>query len=183
MVPKSQAQSKWFSEQLHPHEGMLRDWLRSRFPSIRDIDDVIQTAYIRVLRAYEKVGVEMKAPKAFLFATARNIALDLLRREKVVSFEPIVETDPSFVLESESQSKHSTTRQNDLELMTEAIQSLPDRCRQVFTLRKVYGYSHQEIANQLGISTNTVAVQVSKGLRMCKAFIKESGAWKGGESQ
>lgn len=180
MIPlKSQEQSNWFSERLHPCEDLLRAWLHSRFPGIRDVDDIIQSAYLKILAAYEESGLEMKSPQAFLFATARNLAIDIVRREKIVRFEPIVESDPSFVLENAAQAKKAVSRKDDLELMTEAIQSLPDRCRQVFTLRKVYGYSHQEIASQLGISPNTVAVQASKGLRLCKDFIKGSGEWKG----
>lgn len=164
-------QTLWFAEELLPYEEKLRAWLRSRFPSIQDVDDIIQEAYVRVLKAYRKAGVEMKAPKAFLFATARNVALDLVKREKIIRFESIVENEGSFVLESESKAKKDEKYKEDLEIMTEAIQTLPDRCRQVFTLRKVYGYSHGEIASQLGISVNTVAVQVSKGLRLCKAYV------------
>ncbi|MEM9161162.1 MAG: RNA polymerase sigma factor, partial [Verrucomicrobiota bacterium] len=151
-------QTRWFSEELLPYEDALRAWLRAKFPSITDVDDLIQVAYIKVLKAYQKAGVEMKAPKAFLFATARNLALDYIKREKIIRFEPIVENESSIVLESESKSKENAKSKEDLELITEAIQTLPERCRQVFTLGKVYGYSHQEIALQLGISVNTVAV-------------------------
>ncbi len=174
MSPQETDQTRWFAEKLLPHEDKLRGWLRARFPSIQDIDDVMQEAYIKVFNAYRKTDVEMKAPKAFLFATARNVALDLVRRDKIVRFESIVESEDLFVLESESKAKKDARYREDLEIMTDAIQTLPDRCRQVFTLRKVYGYSHAEIATQLGISTNTVAVQVSKGLRLCRAFIKSN---------
>lgn len=44
--------------------------------------------------------------------------------------------------------------------MTEAIQSLPDRCRQIFTLRSVYSMTQREIAEKLGISDRTVAAQL-----------------------
>ena len=55
--------------------------------------------------------------------------------------------------------------------MTEAIQSLPDRCRQIFTLRKVYGMSQQQIAQRLGISEHTVSAQLTIGVRKCTDYV------------
>lgn len=142
-----------------------------RFPSLTDVDDIIQEAYLKVLQVYEADTSVMSSPKAFLFATARNRALDLVRRQNRFRHKPLIENDPSFVLSGEEDNE---TLDRNLEIMTEAIQTLPDRCRQVFTLRKVYGYSHKEIARKLDISVNTVAVQVSIGIRKCKAFMQEN---------
>src|SRR3712207_7455445 len=50
----------------------LRAWLTNRFPSERDIDDIVQEAFVRILRARSRGDVQ--SPKAFLFATARNLA-------------------------------------------------------------------------------------------------------------
>jgi RNA polymerase sigma-70 factor (ECF subfamily) len=52
-------------------------------------------------------------------------------------------------------------------MLVEAIQGLPDRCRQVFTLRKVYGYSQKEIALRMNISENTVEQHLTKAARRC----------------
>ena len=179
MPPQDSDESRWFAANLHPYEGMLRAWLLARFPSIRDVDDIIQDSYLKVLRAYGNESVNVKEPKAFLFATARNQALDWVRRQKIVRFESLVENDLSFVLQSEESAMEAASRDRNLELMKEAIQSLPDRCREVFTLRKVYGYSHTEIAEKLGISKNTVAAQVSIGIRKCKLFVREVQGEKG----
>jgi RNA polymerase sigma-70 factor (ECF subfamily) len=48
-----------------------------------------------------------------------------------------------------------------------AIQSLPERCREVMTLRKVYGLPQKEIAARLGISECTVSAQLTIGVRKC----------------
>lgn len=173
MAPQDSEYTDWFAEHLYPHESMLRAWLKSRFPSLPDVDDIIQEAYMKVLRAHQRDESVMNSPKAFLFATARNHAVDLIRRDKIVHYEPLIENDPSFVLQNSIRATQALKKKEKLELMTEAIQELPDRCRQVFTLRKVYGYSHDEIAEKLGISVNTVAAQVSIGIRKCKAFMKE----------
>jgi RNA polymerase sigma-70 factor (ECF subfamily) len=56
-----------------------------------------------------------------------------------------------------------------------AIQSLPKRCRQVFTLRIAYGLSQKQIAEKLGITENTVEKQMGKGIRRCTEFFADHG--------
>jgi len=62
-----------------------------------------------------------------------------------------------------------------LQLLIQAIQSLPDRCRQVVTLRKIYGLSQKETAARLDITENTVEVQSAIGLRKCIEFFRHRG--------
>ncbi len=64
----------------------------------------------------------------------------------------------------------TVARAEELELMAHAVQSLPTRCRQVITLRKIYGLSQIEVAKQLGISVSTVETQVSLGMKKLEAF-------------
>jgi RNA polymerase sigma-70 factor (ECF subfamily) len=60
-------------------------------------------------------------------------------------------------------------------MLIAAIQSLPERCRQVFTLRKIYGLSQKEIAQKLSISENTVEVQGAIGIRKCAEYFQRHG--------
>ena len=59
-------------------------------------------------------------------------------------------------------------------MLTAAVARLPTRCRQVFTLRKVYGLSQKEIAAELNISENTVEQHLAKGMRLCSAALANS---------
>ena len=43
--------TSWFAEEVQPHESSLRSYLRSVFPSLPDIDDLVQESYARLLRA------------------------------------------------------------------------------------------------------------------------------------
>ncbi len=148
---------------------MLRAWLQSRFREETDLDDVLQEAYLRVLRA--QAETPLQSPKAFLFAIARNIALDRLRHRTVVRTEPLVQNEQWDVLFDDDDVAETVCRNQELELLTQAIQALPDRCRQVFTLRKVYGMSQPDIAQKLGISASTVSAQMTIGLNKCVEFM------------
>jgi RNA polymerase sigma-70 factor (ECF subfamily) len=169
MPPPDPETAAWFAAHVLPHEPMLRAWLQSRFPRGVEVDDVVQEAFLRVLRAREHTT--LTTPKAFLFATARNLALDRLRHARVVPMEPLVDSAGWDVLSDADDVAESVARNQELELLTEAIQSLPDRCRQVFTLRKVYGLSQADIAKRLGISEHTVSAQLTIGVQKCTQFL------------
>lgn len=165
--------SRWFAAEVQPHEAALRAWLRSQFPQLTDVDDLVQEAYARVLRAKERGPVQ--TPRALLFTSARHVAIDLLRRQKIVTFEPIAENPASPVYDESRGVAETAAHHQELEILTHAIQSLPDRCRQVLTLRKIYGLPQKEIAAQLGISEHTVEVQVANGMRRCTDFLARHG--------
>lgn len=63
----------------------------------------------------------------------------------------------------------------ELSILITAVQQLPDRCRQVFTLRKVYGYSQKEIAARLKIAENTVEQHLVTAVRHCADALDRCG--------
>ena len=169
MPPEPSNQTQWFEENLLPHEPMLRGWLKSRFPEDCDIDDVLQESYARVLKA--RTRGELKSPKAFLFATARNLAVDIVRRKNFLKVESLVDNDALAVLDEDESVRESVSRNQELEILTKAIQALPERCRRIFTLRKVYNLSQAEIAKTMGVSTHTVSAQLTIGIRKCREYM------------
>jgi RNA polymerase sigma-70 factor (ECF subfamily) len=173
MPPESPDSSRWFAEQVQPHATELRAWLRAKFPALADPDNLAQESLTRVWRAH--AGTAIQSPKALLFTTARNLALDELRRRQVINVEPIAESAGLSVLEDTPTAADTAAHNQELEILTKAIQSLPDRCRQVLTLRKIYGLSQKEIAARLGIAEHTVEAQVATGMRKCAVFLARFG--------
>jgi len=149
---------------------MLRAWLRSRFARDLDLDDIVQEAYLRVLKAYKEKPI--LAPKAFLFATARNIALNAVRAAAVRGENIHYKGDDFDMLDNGEDIHEIIERNQELETLTLAIQTLPKRCRQIFTLYKVYGMLPREIAKELELSDTTVYNQLYIGLDKCTKFIQ-----------
>lgn len=168
---------RWFAEKVQPHEAALRSWLRGRFPGLKDIDDVVQDSYARLLHTRETGSIA--CPRAFLFVTARNLALNHFRHQRHEQSDGVAEVDLSGVLDEGAAIPDLVASAEDLRLLIRAIESLPARCRQIVTLRKIYGLSQKEVAARLGLSEHTVESQGSIGLHKCIEYFRRHGYGRG----
>ncbi len=166
-----------FAQEIQSYERQLRAYLIKTFPSLEDVDDIVQEAYARLLKSHEKKPV--LEPKAMLFTIARNTVYDLFRRKKVVQFESLTQMPDSSVLDDRTHVRETVSLRDEINLLAQAVESLPTRCRAVMTLRMVYGYSQKEIAQELEIAVNTVKAQLAKGMRRTAAFLAQYDDIKG----
>jgi RNA polymerase sigma factor (sigma-70 family) len=181
MAPSGQATTdahgspdvKWFVDHVHPHDQQLKSYLRGSFPAVRELDDVVQESYLRILQ--RKAVTPIRCAKAFLFETARNIAVDLLRRRTASP----VDADPDWerlpVQDAAPSAEESLTRAEKAKLLAESIHALPPRCREIFVLCRLHGLPQKEVAARLGLSVRTVEVQVQAGLARCESYLKKLG--------
>ncbi len=171
MSSEDPKQSEWFAEELQPHEASLRAWLRYRFSSSLDVDDIVQEAFMVTLKA--RTDDKLRSPKAFLYGTARNLALRSMQTRRARGLDNSLQIDDCELTDEQADVHDAVVRNQELQILTKAIQTLPDRCRQIFTLRKVYGMTQREIAQKLDISPRTVNAQITIGLRKCMAFVED----------
>lgn len=173
MPPSDSETTRWFTEEVRPHEPTLRGYLL-RIAQYADIDDLVQETYARLLRVRERRQV--RSTRGLLFATARNAARDLFRRRAVARTSAEWQGEYAAATDEAPSPFEAASRGQELALLEAAIDALPDRCRAVFVLRRFEGLSHREIAQRLGISENTVEVHLAKALRRCEEFFEASGA-------
>jgi RNA polymerase sigma-70 factor (ECF subfamily) len=173
MPPEYSEQALWYATHIEPHEPQVRHWLKSRYGSQCDVDDVVQDALLRIFKAREKA--ELKSPKAFFFAVARNVAVNGIRKSKVAVTSSILDAEALGILDEGERVDEVAARNHELEILTQAIQALPERCRRVFTLSKVYGMTYNDIARDMGISFNTVSAQIAIGLSKCTRYMGQFG--------
>src|SRR5688572_24472240 len=168
-VPRmsSSPSTLWFSKHVQPHEPALRAYLSKLFPAMCDYDDIVQETYSRLLQLENPDRIVHA--KAFLFTTARNAAIDLFRRrsQRHVSLEEVDRLVELPLLDAAPGLVESIERRQRRETLTEALRSLPARCRAVTLLRYVDGASGKEIADRLGISLGTVKGHLLKGVGDC----------------
>lgn len=166
-------QARWFAEEVQPHEPALRAWLRHQFPGLGDVDDVVQESYLNLLR--QLPAGRILFTKAYLFAAARNAVLKGFRRRRIYSDVSVNELPDWQLLDGGANVTETVTVRQQDALVAEAIVQLPERCREIVTLRAVQGLSYAEIAAKLALSEATVRVQIARGIRKCAHFLRARG--------
>ncbi len=161
----------WFAQHVLVHEARLRSYLRRYLKARSDVADGVQETYARLLSLSDGALVGIRHPHAFLFAAARNVALEWTRRERMIFRDLMAESSARSVLDEGPSAYEQLSTRQELNLLGRAIASLPERCRQVLTLRKLYGLSQRDIAAKLGISENTVEKHTANGVRLCADYI------------
>jgi len=174
--PTHLEQERWFAAEVHAHDGQLKAYLRGAFPAIRDADDLVQESYVRVWK--RQTVRPIGAVKAFLFSVARHLALDALRRERRNPVAAVADVAALFALDERPDSADHACAAEETELLLAAVAALPARTREVYMLRKFEGLSQKQIATQLGLSENTVEVQIGRANRRCERFLRDRGVWR-----
>lgn len=172
--PSGTDQSRWFAEEVHAHDSSLKAYLRGSFPQVRDVDDVVQESYLRIWKA--KGAQPIQCVRGFLFRVARNVALNLLHRERRSPISAVGDLAALSTAGEGASSAAVAATNEELQLLAEAIDALPPRCREIVILRRIKNLSQKEIATRLGISEETVAVQVVRGVKRCGDYLRRKGA-------
>jgi RNA polymerase sigma factor (sigma-70 family) len=150
--------------------GFLKKFLSRFLPVQQDIEDVAQEAYLRAYIAEQRESIEQ--PKAFLFRVAKNLALTRLSRKSRQITDYIEEAGDSLVIETAAASDEELEAQQSFGLYCEAVASLPEKCRQVFLLRKVHGLGHKEIAERMELSVSSVEKYLREGILACQLHLR-----------
>jgi RNA polymerase sigma factor (sigma-70 family) len=165
--------SRWFDDEVLPHEPELKGYLRRSFPAVRDVEDVVQESYVRILQTHPRQAIA--SARAFLFTVARRLALNLIDRQKNAATIDVGDFSVCPVLQDGASVSERVSREEVYNLLGEALSTLPARCREITVLRKLQGLSQREVAACLGLSEKTVAEQVARGVRRCEKFLRRRG--------
>jgi RNA polymerase sigma factor (sigma-70 family) len=166
-------QTQWFKSEVHPHGAQLKSFLRGRYPSVRDVDDVVQESYLRIWKA--KSLHQIASAKAFLFRIAKNLAINHVRRERISPLEEGRALAELSVLDIAPNAADALVAQDTLELLADAIATLPPRTREVLYLHKLRGLTQRETGEKLGISERTVEKHSNRGMTRCEEYLRAHG--------
>lgn len=147
-------------------EGLLRAYLFRFVRNPADVDELLQETYARILVAGQRAGT-VRSVRAWALTIARNVALDWLRHRDVVPMELVADLASLNVLDETARVEEIVNSHQELKLLSDVVAELPRRCRQAFTLRRVYGLTQKEIAARLGISEKTVEQLLARAVRRC----------------
>lgn len=162
--------------------GLLNSFLEHRNQLFRvigrivrpdEIEDIVQETFVQSYAAAR--NQQIHNPKAFMFRTARNLALNSIKRsgrklnssiDDLQEYEIAPEGNP---VEEGCQSEEKFLN------FCRAVSYLPVSCRRVFILKKVYGLTQKEIAEFLDITPSTVEKHLARGMSATAEYMYQAG--------
>lgn len=165
--------AQWFTAEVHPNDAPLKAYLRSSFPSVRDVDDVVQEAYLRIWKARARHPIH--SAKAFLFRIARHLALDSVKRDRRFVGEAGCDFAAHVVLDSSPNAAEVALTQDLLGHLSDALVAIPARYRNVVVLHKLKGMPLKEVASHLNLTLRTTEKYSMVGIDLCAAYLRTKG--------
>lgn len=135
-------------------------------------EEIVQEVFLKVWLNHEKLDPSLSF-KSYIFTIARNLAFNSLAKAA-----NDLKLKERIFYKSQTGANLTDTRllEADYEkLKNRAIEELSPRCKLVFQMSRNEGKSYDQIAKELGISTNTVKNQMSTALASIKEFLSLNG--------
>ena len=138
----------------------------------KEVEDILQETYIRISKVNNRTDI--KDSESFIFRTARNLALDHLKRAEtrltggVDNMDYIVtqENDPTY---------GQIASDEEFGLFCSCVRELPRQSRRAFLLKKVYGYSLKEIMLEMDLSQSTVESHIVSATKKVVQYMRNKG--------
>jgi RNA polymerase sigma factor (sigma-70 family) len=151
------------------HYADLKALIAYRFKrQHQDVDDILQDAFHNVLRL-DNID-QLENPKAYLYQTASNLALNRIRKQKhhdtyllSQDLERVEEVSPEQIVIS----------QKTLASVCESLEEFPEKYRRTFLLSRVEGKTYKEISQELDIAESTVEKHIIKTLKFLRDRLQE----------
>jgi RNA polymerase sigma factor (sigma-70 family) len=145
----------------------LLAYFHRRIRNRADADDLAQEVYVRMLRVTDPASI--RDPQAYLFAVAGNLAKEQAmldrRRSLGIDVNDSVAVAQLFEIPNFDNDLDYRERVKRLKVV---LAQLPPKCRAVVMLQYRHGLNHEQVAEQLDISTHMVKKYLSQALTHCR---------------
>ena len=135
--------------------------------NVSEAEDCTQEAFILAWNKLAKFRGD-SAFSTWLHRIAVNAVLGRIRKSKR-------EHDRIQAVADTQQARVTTGDTGEMRDLAAAVDRLPEGARHVFVLHAVYGYSHDEAAEMLGIATGTSKAQMHRARRLLAQQLEEQG--------
>ena len=143
------------------HQPELLRLIAHKFnKSKHEAEDIVQDAFHNILRAENIESLEN--PKAYLYQTASNLALNRIRKQKHHN-NYLAEQDVDA--NDERTPERYVVARSDLKRLEQALVQHPEKYRRTFLLSRVQEKTYKEISEMLNISESTVEKHIIKTLK------------------
>ncbi|GJL56695.1 MAG: RNA polymerase sigma factor [Nitrospirales bacterium] len=156
----------------HSYHHSLLTYLRGLVKCSHFAEELAQETYLRLHTSVPATTTVMH-PRAYLFRTAHNLAMDQQAKRTAEWKHRIFGGIPADLPCSLPQPDGIADSRQRLQSIANALNELPDACRQAFILHKFHGMTHAEIAQTLGVSKSMVEKHLMRALAHCRIRLRE----------
>ena len=130
-----------------------------------EAEDAVQELFLKLWSGRDALD-GIRNPKGYGIRVLRNLCLDRIRRSRKME-TPAVLPEPEWP----GRQDEAVDEKERLAKVLDAIKSLPDRQREVLTVRTLDGLSYEEIAERTGMNQLTLRVVLSQARRKIRNVI------------
>ena len=124
-------------------------------------EELTQEAFLRLLNSDRK---DVESPRGFLFRTARNLALDHVRRARRVPMGSLDDQPAEYFADGAPSAEDRLAAREELAIMRAVLLELPPKCRKAFLLVRVEALSQREAAAEMGVSQAMIRKYLAKAI-------------------
>ena len=133
-------------------------------------EDAVQEAFFRIAKNFYKVGeIDCPQTKNFVVIIVRNTALTIVKKEETAGALEGIDS----LSEGQTRQEDITFEKVEIRELVDEILKLPETYRYPLYLYGVYDYKMGEIANLLGITTETAKKRVQRARQILKNNLEE----------
>ncbi|MEX0315132.1 MAG: RNA polymerase sigma factor [Allomuricauda sp.] len=141
--------------------GLINDGLSA--------EDIVQTVFINLWKRRKKLKIKVSL-ESFLY---KSVYYEFINQYRKRMTKLAVEQRYYQHLDASVKEYDDDSIEKAMNLIFEAIQHLPPKCKEVFVLSKKDGLTNTEIAEHLGVSIKTVESHISNAFRVLKSKIDQ----------
>ncbi len=151
--------------ELSEHHAYLSRYIARRISNSQDAEDYTQEVYLRVLDS-TLPSQKIDSWRGILSRVASRVIVDRFRHDQARrrnAHEPAEDGD-SRLVDSTANPEADAGNRQQLSQIYSVLDSLDPICRDAFLMARVEGFSHKEVAAQLGIEPVSVGRNIEKAL-------------------
>jgi RNA polymerase sigma-70 factor (family 1) len=149
----------------HQYSNKLFRFAFSLLKNEEDACEIVQETFFRIWEKRNKID-SSKSFKSFLFSVSYHLIIDQLRKRlKDQEFRNSLEKHFNKQVNLQENRIDYNTLETEI---NKAVDELPEKRKQIYKLSREQGFSHKEIAGQLGVKPKTVENQINLALKHIK---------------
>lgn len=167
-----------FEEVYLTYFSKMKTFAKEYVVSDADAENIVQDVFTELWEKKEILTMPVNLV-AYLFTTIKNKSLNHLRHKTVVQATAnLIQEEYAITLQMnlnslEAFDENIFSEENIEKIISRALDSLSDKCREIFIMSKLEGKKQKQIAEELGISINTVETQMGIAYKKLRVELKD----------